>query len=73
MACSIHDFIDKNCNIFVLKVTKLDKEVIDLGQRSRLWDLGKGLLIAQDLFNNNEIDSGWLLWCHNIIMHLATC
>ena len=29
--CSIHDFIDKNCNIFVLKVKKLDEEVIDIG------------------------------------------
>ena len=32
MACSIHDFIDKNCNIFVLKVKKLDEEVIDNGR-----------------------------------------
>ena len=24
-ACLIHDFIDKNCNIFVFKVKKLDE------------------------------------------------
>ena len=28
-ACSIHDFIDKNCNIFVLKVKKLEEEVLN--------------------------------------------
>ena len=31
-ACTVHDFIDKNCNIFVLKVKKLDEEVIDIGR-----------------------------------------
>ena len=35
---SIHDFIDKNCNIFVLKVKKLDEEVIDIGRELKyLW------------------------------------
>ena len=31
-ACSIHDFVDKNCYIFVLKVKKLDDEVINIGR-----------------------------------------
>ena len=32
----IDDFIDKNCNIFVLKVKKLDEEVIDIGRESQI-------------------------------------
>ena len=35
-ACSIHDFIDKNCNIFVLKVKKLDEEVTDIGREFQI-------------------------------------
>ena len=33
---SIYDFIDKNCNIFVLKVKKLDEEVIDIGREFQI-------------------------------------
>ena len=29
-------FIDKNCNIFVLKVKKLDEEVIDIGREFQI-------------------------------------
>ena len=32
---SIHDFIDKNCNILVLQVKKLD-EVIDIGREFQI-------------------------------------
>ena len=35
-AWSIHDFIDKNCNIFFLKVKKLDEEVIDIGREFQI-------------------------------------
>ena len=34
--CSIHDFIDKNCNTFVFKVKKLDEEVIDIGREFQI-------------------------------------
>ena len=36
-ACSIHDVIDKNCNIFFLQVKKkkLDEKVIDIGFNSQ--------------------------------------
>ena len=35
-AWSIHDFTDKNCNIFSLKVKKLDEEVIDIGREFQI-------------------------------------
>ena len=35
-AWPIHDFTNKNSNIFFLKVTKLDKEVIDIGREFQL-------------------------------------
>ena len=33
---SIHDFTDKNCNIFSIKVKKLDEEVIDIGREFQI-------------------------------------
>ena len=65
VAWSIHDFLDKNCNIFVLKVKKLDEEVIDIGREFQMSERRQHFLLAVFLDPETYMYHGLVSSFHN--------